>query len=170
MLNLQWVIKRPQLEKRSAWISIYLLINSECAFVNFIVQGPSLVWDRLLWNSNVLHSAQTNIPSRHCVYGKRYRANIQASGKGYRWLDLWTYRFWRSRGIQPPEWRDPQSWFSDTHVKQDMCLWAALATCLGMPDCGRTAGNLSTQTSVIRAADCNVSLLGCCLVDVQREK
>lgn len=35
MLNLQWVIKRPQLEKRSAWISIYLLINSESAFINF---------------------------------------------------------------------------------------------------------------------------------------
>lgn len=59
MLNLQWVIKRPQLEKRSAWISIYLLINSKCAFVNFIVHSPSLIGDSLLWNSNGLHSAQT---------------------------------------------------------------------------------------------------------------
>lgn len=100
MLNLQWVIKRPQLEKRSAWISIYLLINSECAFVNFIVQGPSLVWDSLLWNSNVLHSAQTNISSWHCALWRTLSSKcgyMQASDKVERWLGLWTYRFWKNR-------------------------------------------------------------------------
>lgn len=168
MLNLQWVIKRPQLEKRSAWISIYLLINSECAFVNFIVQGPSLVWDSRLWNSNVLHSAQTNISSWHCALWRTLSSKcgyMQASDKVERWLGLWTYRFWKNRDTQALEWRDALYWFSDTHMKQDTCLQTALAPCLGMPGCGRTAGNLFIQPSTIRVADCNVSLLWCCLVN-----
>jgi len=116
MLNPQWVIKRPQLEKRSAWISIYLLINSECAFVNFIVQGPSLVWSSLLWNSNV--SFSTNIPTWHCALWKTLFSKhgpMQACGNLQWWLDLWTDRFWKTTHTAPEERRPLRCLSDHTH-------------------------------------------------------
>lgn len=133
MLNLQWVIKRPQLEKRSAWISIYLLINSECAFVNFIVQGPGLVWDSRLWNSNALDSAQTHSPPWHRACRKtspHKRGHMQAGGKTDRQLEARRYRLWGTRHAQSPQQRGPPCWLSDHTPETRRVSVDSIATCL----------------------------------------
>ena len=172
MLNPQWVIKRPQLEKRSAWISIYLLINSECAFVNFIVQGPSLVWSSLLWNSNVFHSAPTFQPGT-VLCGKLYSANMDPCRHVATYRDGWICEQTDSEKRHTQLQRGEALWAVSliTHIKQDMSVDGAchLPVYAWLRQACWKDSYLFTKISIIRAADGNFSLLRCGLVIIRKK-
>lgn len=136
MLNPQWVIKRPQLEKRSAWISIYLLINSECAFINFLVQGSSLVWGSLLWNSNVLSSAPTFQPGT-VLCGKLYSVNMDTRRHAALYRDGWICEQTDSEelGAQSSRGKRPSVLFLWSHTLNKTCACRQHLP----PACGRLA-------------------------------
>lgn len=154
MLNPQWVIKRPQLEKRSAWISIYLLINSECAFVNFIVPGPQPGLGSLYeiqmcliqhQHSNLALCFVENFIQQTWTHAGV--ANLQ------RWLDLWTDRFLKnythsSRGERP-------SALSSliTHIKTRHASGRHLSPAC-MPGCGSLLEKIPTFYQNIHNQGC----------------
>ena len=171
MLNPQWVIKRPQLEKRSVWISIYLLINSECAFVNFRVQGPSLVWSSLLWNSNVFHSAPTFQPDT-VLCGKLYSEHMDLCRHVATYRDGWICEQTDSEKLHTQLQRGEALCALWSHTENKTCPRTPLVTCLCMPGCGKPAGKIPVfnQNLHNRAAEGNFSLLWCCLVNIRKKQ
>ena len=171
MLNPQWVIKRPQLEKRSVWISIYLLINSECAFVNFIVQGPSLVWSSLLWNSNVFHSAPTFQPGT-VLCGKLYSEHMDLCRHVATYRDGWICEQTDSEKLHTQLQRGEAPCALWSHTENKTCHGQHLSpacVCLAVASLLERFLSL-TKISIIRAADGDFSLLWCCLVNIRKKQ